>query len=111
MSYSQNLSAVGGYGIGTYTFTLVPGSSLPAGLQLYSGGVVYGTPTTAGSYSFTVQATSQSGTSPVLTTSGTFSLSITPPPLTITAGSLPAGTVGVLYSQTLAATGGSPPYT
>jgi len=111
VSYSQNLSAVGGYGIGTYTFTLVPGSSLPAGLQLYSGGVVYGTPTTAGSYSFTVQATSQSGTSPVLTTSGTFSLSITPPPLTITAGSLPAGTVGVLYSQTLAATGGSPPYT
>ena len=110
-SYSQNLSAVGGYGIGTYTFTLVAGSSLPPGLQLYSGGVVYGTPTTAGSYSFTVQVTSQSGTSPVLTTSGTFSLSISPPPLTITASSLPAGTVGVLYSQTLAATGGSPPYT
>ena len=111
VSYSQNLSAVGGYGIGTYTFTLASGSSLPPGLQLYSGGVIYGTPTTAGSYGFTLQVTSQSGTSPVLTTSGTFSLSITPPPLTITAGSLPAGTVGVLYSQTLAATGGSPPYT
>ena len=110
-SYSQNLSAVGGYGIGTYTFTLASGSSLPPGLQLYSGGVIYGTPTTAGSYSFALQVTSQSGTSTVLTTSGTFSLSITPPPLTITASSLPAGTVGVLYSQTLAATGGSPPYT
>jgi hypothetical protein len=110
-SYSQNLSAVGGYGLGTYTFTLVPGSSLPPGLQLYPGGVIYGTPTTAGSYSFALQVTSQSGTSPVLTTSGTFSLNISSPPLTITSSSLPAGTVGVLYSQTLAATGGSPPYT
>ena len=34
-----------------------------------------------------------------------------PAPLVITTNSLPEGTVGVPYSATLAATGGTPPYT
>ena len=39
------------------------------------------------------------------------SLTINPPALVITTSSLPAGTVGVAYSQALGASGGTPPYT
>lgn len=42
---------------------------------------------------------------------GTTILTVTPPPLTVTPTTLPSGTVGTPYSQTLAATGGTPPYT
>jgi hypothetical protein len=111
VSYSQGITATGGYGLGTYTYTLTQGS-LPPGLQLNaSSGVIYGTPTTAGSFNFTVQVASQSGTSSVLTAYGAFSINIPLPPLTITTSSLPAGTVGVPYSQALTATAGTPAYT
>ncbi len=42
--------------------------------------------------------------------SNALSFSIGIPPLTVTASSLPAGTVGTAYLQTLSATGGTPPY-
>jgi hypothetical protein len=38
-------------------------------------------------------------------------LSVSPPPLSITTNLLSDGTVGTAYSQTLSATGGTPPYT
>src|SRR5262249_9901343 len=44
--------------------------------------------------------------------SGSTTLTVAPAPLTITTNSpLPQGTVGGAYSTTLAATGGTPPYT
>ena len=52
LSYSQTLIASGGGG--SYTWSIVSGS-LPAGLSLSPGGVISGTPATAGAYSFTVQ--------------------------------------------------------
>src|SRR5436190_13083433 len=68
-----------------------------------------GTPTTAGTSNFTVQVTdSASGKA-----SKAFIVTIksTAPPLSITTASpLVSGTVGTAYSQTLAATGGTPPY-
>ena len=111
VSYSQNLMAVGGYGSGTYQFTLIQGSTLPPGLQLSSSGLIFGTPTTGGPYEFAVQVISISplGGNPV-TVSAEISINISTPPLTLTTTSLPAGTVGVPYSQTLAASGGFPPY-
>ena len=42
--------------------------------------------------------------------SNALSFSIGIPPLVVTASSLPAGTVGTAYLQTLSATGGTPPY-
>ena len=45
------------------------------------------------------------------TASSTLSLTILPATLTITTASLPNGTQGVAYSQTLAATGGTGAYT
>jgi hypothetical protein len=58
VGYSQTLSAYGG--TAPYTFAVTSGS-LPAGLSLSSGGVLSGTPTAAGSSSFTVTATDSTG--------------------------------------------------
>ncbi|HLH07365.1 MAG TPA: DUF4082 domain-containing protein [Terriglobales bacterium] len=51
-SYSTTLSASGG--VPPYSWTLVSGT-LPSGLTLSSGGILSGTPTVAGTFSFTVQ--------------------------------------------------------
>lgn len=59
---SQTITASGGYG--AYTYSIAAGA-LPPGLTLSSGGLLSGTPTTAGTYNFTVQATdSSTGTGP-----------------------------------------------
>jgi hypothetical protein len=101
--YSQPLAASGG--TTPYTWSITSGS-LPAGLSLNSG-VISGTPTAAGSSTFTVQVTDSTPGQP-LTTTKSFTLRIDTP-LSITTGNLTA-TVGVAFSQALAATGGVPPY-
>ena len=104
-AYGQTLAATGG--TTPYTWSLATGT-LPPGLSLSGGGVLSGTPTTAGSFSFTAQVTDSVGAT------DTQALSVTVnalPPLNITTTSLPAATVGTAYSQTLAATGGTTPYT
>ena len=101
--YSQNLAATGG--TTPYTWTLATGS-LPAGLTLSSSGAIGGTPTTAGSPSFTVTVKDSGGL-----TAGPQSLTITiNPALSITTTLLPNGAVNAAYSAPLAATGGVPPY-
>jgi len=57
-AYSQTLTATG---TGTITWSLA-GGSLPASLSLSSSGVIGGTPTTAGTATFTVQASNSAGT-------------------------------------------------
>jgi hypothetical protein len=89
-----------------YTWSVASGS-LPAGLSLAAGGTISGTPGGAGSSSFTVRVTDSASVS----TSAGLSATINPAALVITTSSLPAGTVGVAYSQALAASGGTPPYT
>jgi Putative Ig domain/Bacterial Ig-like domain (group 2) len=102
-TYSQTLAATGG--TSPYTWTLQSGS-LPGGLSLSSGGVISGTPTASGLFSVIVRATDQAakfGQQPL-------SISINPSPLVITTTTLPEGTNGVAYSQSLSATGGTTPY-
>jgi serine protease len=103
--YSQTVSAVGGQT--PYIWSLASGS-LPPGLSLNaSTGAITGSPTTAGTFAFTVQA-SDAG-NPVRTDTQDFSIAVVGV-LTVTTTSLPGGTVGASYSQTLAATGGHAPY-
>jgi hypothetical protein len=54
LPYSQRVTGVGG--VGPYAFTVTAGS-LPPGLALSPDGTLSGTPTAAGSWSLTVQAT------------------------------------------------------
>jgi hypothetical protein len=77
--------------------------SLPAGLSLSTAGVLGGTPTTAATSNFTVQAISgaQSATQALSVT-----VTATVPTLTIVTANLPDGAVGTAYMQTLQATGG-----
>jgi hypothetical protein len=71
-AYSATLAAAGG--VTPYTFTLANGASLPAGLTLSSAGAISGTPTKAGSTSFSVQVVDSSTPTPL---SQTGNLSIT----------------------------------
>ena len=99
--YNQALSASGGSG--PYTFSLA-GGALPTGLSLGSGGTISGTPTVAGTFSFTVRATGSGGAA------GTRALSLRVD-LALGPGSLPEGVTGVPYSQQLSvAAGGTAPY-
>ncbi len=105
VAYSQTLTASGGQT--PYTWTNISGG-LPPGLTLAANGVISGTPTTVVTTNFTVQV--KDATNGIATQS--LSLTIqAPAPLQITTTSLPNGTVGVAYNQTLAASGGQTPYT
>jgi uncharacterized protein YjdB len=101
--YSQALTATGGDG--TYTWTLQSGN-LPAGITLSPAGVLGGTPTVAGTFNFQVRATSNGQSD-----NQALSLVINQPGVTITTTTLPAGTQGVAYSETLTATGGNGTFT
>ncbi len=102
-SYSQTISATGS--VPPYTFTVSAGT-LPAGLTLSSGGALTGTLTTAGVFNFTVKAADANGCS------GTQAYTVVIcPTITVNPAVLPNGSVGVAYSQTLTAVGGTALYT
>ncbi len=103
-AYFAALTEVGG--ISPYTWTVTTGT-LPAGLSLNaSSGAITGTPTAAGSPSFTVMV-KDSGL-PALTAAATFSIAIAPAPaITFGAATLSGGTVGTAYSGGVTATGGA----
>ena len=90
-------------GVGAHTAATSSGS-LPGALALDPAtGIISGTPTASGSFSFTVQVT-DSSTTPA-TTSQALTIRIGAP-LVISNQSLFDGVVGVPYSQTLSSTGG-----
>jgi Putative Ig domain/IPT/TIG domain len=105
-AYTQTtLSATGG--VTPYTWSVPPGT-LPPGLSLSSSGVISGTPTNSGTFSFTVTVTDSD--SPATTASAQLSIVVKPAPLAVTTAGLPAATGGTAYTATLAATGGTTPY-
>jgi hypothetical protein len=108
-AYSASLQASGGKP--GYTWSITSGS-LPAGLSLAAGsGVISGTLKASGTSTFAVSVSDSSN--PVQTKSATLSVTVTAAgsTLTITSSTLAAATVGMAYTQTLAASGGTLPYT
>ena len=104
-SYSSTINVSGGTSPDTFAITA---GSLPTGLSLNSNtGAITGTPTASGNpFTFTVTATDAADA----VASNSYSVIIIPVgPVIIT--TLPNWTVNTAYSQTLAANGGTSPYT
>ena len=102
-SYSKNIAAGGG--TSPYSFTVVSGT-LPPGLALTSSGVLSGTPTSSGSFTFAIQATDRNG----CTGTRQYSITVACPTIGVDPGGLPNGTVGHSYNQNITAGGGTSPY-
>ncbi|MEO7190949.1 MAG: ice-binding family protein, partial [Vicinamibacterales bacterium] len=107
--FSQTITGSGG--ASPYAFGVTTGG-LPAGLALDTAGVLSGTPSAAGSSSFTVSATDANGCSG--TRAYTIVTAAAPPPvcgtITLTPTTLPGATVGVGFNQTFTGSGGASPY-
>lgn len=96
-------------GASPYTFT-IPVGSLPSGMNLSASGLLNGTPTSFGTFPFTVRATDSTN---VCFGEQSYSLVITPPcgTIIVNPSSLPNGFVGIAYpTQNVSATGGTSPY-
>ncbi len=105
-AYSASLAASGG--TTPYTWSISAGT-LPAGLTLSSGGQISGTPSASGTSSFTVQVLDANNAQ--ATQALSLAVQASSPSLTITTSSLPSATDGQAYTATLAASGGTTPYT
>ncbi len=103
-SYSQTFTAVNGT---TPLSWAVTSGALPAGLTLSSTGVLSGTPTTAGTSTFTLTVTDSSKTP--LTDSASFTLTVAP--LTISTTTLNDAALGASYSEAIAMANGTPTFT
>ena len=105
--YSSGIVASGGSG--TYTFTLASGA-LPTGVTLNAvTGVISGTPSVSGTFSYTVKVTdAQSNTVTATTTACTLTIGL---PLTAQCAPMTTGTQGAIYTSGIVASGGFGPYT
>lgn len=101
---SNDLQAWGG--VAPYVYTLASGT-LPTGLSIDPiSGVLSGTPSLSGDYSFAVKVTDSAAT----TITREFSLFVGDPSISIAPPSPNTGTVGVAYTSAVTAAGGTAPY-
>ncbi len=100
--YSFTLQPAGG--TAPYQWIVTSGS-IPNGLTFTSAGLISGTPTSSGTFNFSVNLTDANSN----TAQKAFTLTVAGP-LLITSTALPPGFTGAPYSQTFSASGGAPPY-
>jgi hypothetical protein len=102
-SDTQSVTASGGQAGYAYAKT---SGSLPTGLSFSSAGAFSGSPSAAGTFSFTITATDAHG----YTGSQSYSLTPVAPTFTFGPTSLPSATPYIAYSQTLTTSGGVSAY-
>ncbi len=109
VAYSATVIATGSTAT-PYTYAVSSGA-LPPVLLINSGtGAITGTPTTAGTFIFTITATDANGCSGSQLYSIVIAATPPCPPLTLSPSALPAGVVGTPYSATIIGSGGAEPY-
>jgi len=101
--YSLTMTLSGGASPFTWT---QPSGTLPTGLTLSSGGVLSGTPSADGAFSFDVMVTDHNGSTDRTTLTVTIQ-----PQVAVTTNALPPGVVTVSYATALGQSGGLPDYT
>ncbi len=96
-------------GIEGYTYVVTSGS-LPPGVKLSAAGLLSGTPTQTGSFTFTVSSTdSSTGAGPFTVAQG-YTLSVTHPDLELATSTLMVAFGGQQYRTQLRSQGGTAPY-
>ena len=106
--YSLQFTAIGG--VSPYTWQTSAGT-LPPGLTLSSSGLLSGTPTASGAYTFTIRVRDAALSSVAQQVEKTFTLQVDVDTPVITNTFLPTGQALIYYSVNLTASGGAPPYT
>ncbi len=107
VSVTQAITASGATGVSTFALTA---GALPTGLTLSPAGVLSGTLSAAGTFTFTIRSTDTNGCFGVRS----YTMSVTPagcPAITLSPPTLPNATQGVAYTQTIAGANGTSPYT
>jgi hypothetical protein len=100
-AFSQTLAATGGSGVFTWS-----AAGLPPWLSLSAAGTLTGTPPVGGTAAFTVTVKDSAGSSQT----AALTLPVNSPLAISTASPLPPATLGAIYSQAIASTGGSGAY-
>lgn len=95
-----------GTGTAPFTFSVSSGAP-PAGMHVGTAGNLYGTPTAAGSTTFTVMVTDNAG----LTGTASVTVTVDPVALAVPAQTLPVFTEGTAGAAALTAVNGTPPDT
>lgn len=107
--YSQSFATSGG--IGPYQYSVT--GTLPNGINLNSNsGILSGSSTQSGSFSFTIKSTDtgSTGSGAPFSVQNNYTLNVAAPTIAITPTSPATGVSGIAYSSTLSASGGIGPY-
>lgn len=108
-AYNQTFTVTGGTAPNSVSLTA---GALPVGMSLSSAGTLSGTPTTTGTFNFTLTPhDSSAAPGPFSGTPRAYSLTVLAPTLHLSPETLPAATTGQVYSQTFSTTGGAGGYT